>query len=101
MRNKMWEFSSVVTVTLGILMSEAAASVIAGHSAADLSWKQESNYGGRKTVKGRMGKTENLTQDTKKGTRPQWTWPQTPQAHVYLSLVGGVFSSLHREVGKP
>lgn len=40
MRNQVWEFSSVVTVTLGVLTSEAAASVIAGHSAADLFWEQ-------------------------------------------------------------
>lgn len=89
MGNEVWECSFVVTVTLGTLMSEAAASVIAGHSAADLSWKQESNYRGRKTVRGRMGNTENLTQDTRKGTRPQWRWPQAPQAHLYFALVGG------------
>lgn len=46
-RNKTWVFSSVVTVTSGILMSEEAAIVIRGHSAANLVWKQESNYGGR------------------------------------------------------
>ena len=70
-------------------MSEEAASVIAGHSAADLFWKQESNYGGRKTVRSRMGNMENLSQDTKKGTRPQWRWPQAPRAYLYLALVGG------------
>lgn len=66
MRNKMWVFSSVITVTSGILMPEEAAVVITGHSTANLSWKQESNYGRRKTVKGRMGNAETLIQDFKK-----------------------------------
>lgn len=79
-------------------MSEAAAIVIEDHSAADLSWKQQSNCGGGKTVRGRMGNMENLTQDTKKGTRSQWRWPQAHQCHLYLALVGG-FS--YKEVGKP
>lgn len=43
----MWEFSSVVTATVEILMSAASASVIAGHSAADLCWEEEPNYVGR------------------------------------------------------
>lgn len=93
MRNKTWIFSSVITVTSGILISEEAAIVITGHSAANLIWKQESNCGGRKAIKGRMGNAETLTQDSKKGTRPQWRRPQAPRAHVYLALVGGF--SLH------
>lgn len=65
MRNKTWVFSSVITVTSGILMSEEAAIVITGHLAATLFWKQELNYGGKKTIKGRIRNAETLTQDSK------------------------------------
>lgn len=91
MRNKIWEFFSVLTGLLEILMAEVAAGVITGHSTGDLFRKHETTRGGRKTVRGRTGNIENLSQDTKKGTRHQWGWPQAPQAHFYLALVGGSF----------
>lgn len=96
MKNKMWGFSSVVTEALETLKAEVAAGVTTGHSTGDLFWKHETKYGGRKTVRGGIGK-----QKTKKETRHQWRWPQAPQAHFYLALVDGYFSSLHREAGKP
>lgn len=40
-------------------MAEVAAGVITGHSTADLSWKCETKYRGRKTARGRIGNTEN------------------------------------------
>lgn len=63
MRNKRWEFSSVATWPLEILMAEVAAGVITGHSTADLFWKCETKYRGRKTVRGRIGNTENQKMD--------------------------------------
>lgn len=59
----MWEFSSVVTGLLEILMTEAAAGVITGHSTGDLFWKHETKYGGRKTVRGRIRNTDNQKRD--------------------------------------
>lgn len=55
MKNKMWQFSSVVTGPLEILMAEVAAGVITGHSTGDLFWKHETKYRGRKIVRGRIG----------------------------------------------
>lgn len=64
MKNKMWGFSSVVTEALETLMAEVAAGVTTGHSTGDLSWKHETKYRERKTLRGGIGK-----QRTKKGTR--------------------------------
>lgn len=47
------------TEPLEILIAEEAAGVITGHSTGDLFWKHEIKYGGRKTVRGRIGNTEN------------------------------------------
>lgn len=96
MRNKMWALSAVVTVTLGIVTSEAAASVITGDPAADLFWEQEWNYGARKTVRGRMENMENLTQ----GTRASLEMATGTSGPSLSCPTWWILSSLQREVGK-